>query len=155
MDDQSMHDGGAAAESTGAHTAGSAGPARPKRSWRRIGFIVLAIVVLLPVLLFVVWTEIALHSTYSAGNRVGYVQKFSQKGWICKTWEGDMAMSPVPGTMPEHFFFSVRSDSVAHEVTRMMGAQVTLTYQEHRGVPSSCFGETQYHVIGVKRVTGP
>jgi hypothetical protein len=152
MDDQSTHGGGA--EATGPRSAGAVGPERPGRSWRRVGLTVLAIVVVLPVLLLVAWTEVALHSSYSAGNRVGYVQKFSEKGWICKTWEGDLAMSPVPGTMPEHFFFSVRSDSVAHEVTKLMGAQVTLTYQEHRGVPGSCFGETPYHVIGVKRVTG-
>jgi hypothetical protein len=153
MDDQSTHTGGAEEQQSGAVAAGHVAPARRKRSWLVAKLI--ALLVVLPLLLFVAWTEFALHSSYSAGTRVGYVQKFSEKGWVCKTWEGDLAMSPVPGTMPEHFFFSVRSDSVAQEITKSMGAQVKLTYQEHRGVPGRCFGETQYHVVGVKRVTGP
>src|SRR5437764_11775610 len=47
-------------------------------------------------LLFIVgvvaWTWITLHFSYSTGERVGYIQKISRKGWICKTWEGELAM---------------------------------------------------------------
>jgi len=155
MDDQSTHDGGAQDESAGVRAAGAAASERPKRSWRRVGVMVLAIVVLLPVLLFAAWTAITLNWSYSKGERAGYIQKFSQKGWVCKTWEGDIAMSTIPGSMPEHFLFSVRDDSVAHEITRLMGSRVSLTYEEHRGLPSHCFGDTPYRVTGVKAVAGP
>src|SRR4051812_22186438 len=133
--------------------ASPAPPPRPKK--RRWWLWLLSILVLLPVLLFSAWALIALKWHYSEGDRAGYIQKFSQKGWVCKTWEGDLAMSTIPGSMPEHFAFTVRSDSVAREVSRLMGSRVSLHYQEHRGVPGSCFGETQYYVTGVKPVAGP
>jgi hypothetical protein len=82
------------------------------------------------------------------------VQKFSRKGWVCKTWEGELAMNPVPGAVPQLFAFSVRDDSVAHEIERAMGEgrAVSLDYREHRGVPSDCFGETDHFVVGVRPV---
>jgi hypothetical protein len=110
------------------------------------------IFVILPVLLVVLWTTIALNWTYSSGDRAGYIQKFSDKGWLCKTWEGELAMVNVPGAAQEKFLFSVRSDSVAHEITRLMGSRVALTYEQHRGVPLRCFAETEYYVTGVKAV---
>jgi hypothetical protein len=91
---------------------------------------------------------------YSAGTRGGYIQKISQKGWVCKTWEGELAMANLPGSMPQIFSFSVRDDSVAALIEKYTGKQVSLTYEEHRGVPTKCFGETQYYVTGVK-LTNP
>jgi len=35
---------------------------------------------------------ITLQVVYSDGERVGYIQKISRKGWVCKTWEGELAM---------------------------------------------------------------
>ena len=46
------------------------------------------------------WTLATLTFSYSSGDRIGYVQKLSRKGWVCRTWEGELAMSPVPGTTP-------------------------------------------------------
>ena len=80
------------------------------------------------------------------------MQKLSKKGWICKTREGEMAMTKQPGVAPVIFAFSVRSDSIAAEVTRLEGTQVTPWYEEHRGVPSSCFGETGHFVDRVASV---
>lgn len=124
---------------------------RTHRLWPKL----VGIFVVIPILLIGAWLFVALHWSYSNGDRVGYIQKFSQKGWLCKTWEGDIAMSTIPGSAPEHFLFTVRDDSVAQEITKLMGARVSLHYQEHRGVPGSCFGDTRYYVTGVRSVTGP
>jgi ABC-type phosphate/phosphonate transport system permease subunit len=119
---------------------------------RRWGAILFGIFVILPILLIALWTTIALNWTYSRGDRAGFIQKFSQKGWVCKTWEGEIAMVNLPGATQERFAFSVRDDSVAHAITRLMGSRVSLSYEEHRGVPTRCFGETQYYVTGVKPI---
>jgi len=118
---------------------------------RRVLFIVLAVLVA-PVLLFALYAWITLSYDYSDGERAGYVQKFSRKGWICKTWEGELAMANLPGAMPEVFPFTVRDDAVAARVNETMGQRVSVKYQEHRGVPTSCFGETGYFVTGVRKV---
>ncbi|MBA2669380.1 MAG: hypothetical protein H0U67_03300 [Gemmatimonadetes bacterium] len=115
---------------------------------------ILAAVIATPLLLFALWSWITLSFAYSTGERAGYVQKFSQKGWLCKTWEGELAMVNLPGAMPEIFHFSVRDDAVARQLNITMGERVTLHYQQHRGVPTNCFGETQYFVTQVRRV-GP
>ena len=115
--------------------------------------LVIAAVIVTPVLLFVLYTWSALNWSYSQGQRAGVVQKFSRKGWICKTWEGELAMVPVPGTTtPELFDFTVRDDLVAEQLNSSLGKRVALTYHQHKGVPTSCFGETQYYVVAVKVV---
>lgn len=113
----------------------------------------LAIVVLLPVLALATWAVITLSYTYSSGERAGILQKFSERGWICKTWEGELLMSAVPGSAPEKFLFSVRSDSVAAEINRLNGKRVVVHYEQHRAVPTSCFGDTEYYVSGVRAMT--
>jgi len=114
--------------------------------------LIIAGVLLGSLLLFGLYTWGALTWSYSAGERAGYVQKFSRKGWICKTWEGELAMVSIPGTMSEKFYFSVRDDAVAARVNQTMGKRVALTYEQHLGVPTTCFGETQYFVVNVKAV---
>jgi len=121
----------------------------PKIS-RRALWLTLAGIVLLPLLLFAVWTWSALTWSYSEGERAGYVQKFSKRGWLCKTWEGELAMVNVPGALQEKFSFSVRDDFVAQHLMSSMGKRVTITYEQHKGVPTSCFGETEYFVTAVK-----
>jgi hypothetical protein len=98
-----------------------------------------------------VWATLAY--SYSSGERAGYVQKFSHKGWLCKTWEGELAMVNLPGAMPEIFRFTVRDGAVAARLDQTMGQRVTLHYEQHRGVPSSCFGDTEYFVTDVKPVS--
>jgi hypothetical protein len=92
---------------------------------------------------------VVLHWSYSAGERAGWVQKLSRKGWICKTWEGELALVSLPGTTPEKFVFTIRDDAVAESVTRAMGKRVALHYEEKVGLPGSCFGETRYFVNGL------
>ena len=114
--------------------------------------LLIAAALLTPLVLFVLYTWSALTWSYSKGERAGYVQKFSRKGWICKTWEGELAIVSIPGTMSEKFFFTVRADSVAAHINQTMGKRVALTYKQHKGIPTSCFGETEYFVVDVRNV---
>jgi hypothetical protein len=120
---------------------------------RRWPWILVGVLVVLPALALTAWTLIALSFSYSTGDRAGYIQKLSRKGWLCKTWEGELAMVNIPGAMQERFPFTVRSDSLAELMTKLMGSQVSITYEEHRGVPGSCFGETDHYVVAVRTVS--
>jgi len=99
---------------------------------------------------FAGYTWIALHWSYSRGERVGYVIKLSEKGWMVPTYEGELAILPVPGSVPEKFFFSVPDKEVADRINKFSGKRVALIYQQHRGVPTRFFGETEYFVIDVR-----
>ena len=124
----------------------------PPRHGRRWLWRILAVLILGPVIVIGLWVAITLNYTFSSGERAGYVQKFSKKGWICKTWEGELAMANIPGAMPEIFRFSVRDGAVAKEIEQDMGRRVSLSYEQHRGVPTSCFAETEYFVTNVRAV---
>ena len=92
---------------------------------------------------------LALKWSYSSGERAGWVQKFSHKGWICKTWEGELALVSLPGSTTEKFYFTVHDDTVAQAVKAATGKRVTLHYEEKVGLPTSCFGETRHFVSNV------
>jgi hypothetical protein len=102
--------------------------------------------IVLPALLFSLYTWASLNWVYSSGERAGYVQKFSLKGYLCKTWEGEIVLVSMPGTQAEKFFFTVQDEAVAKKLNDSMGLRVKIHYQEHKGIPSSCFGETAYFV---------
>lgn len=104
------------------------------------------------VLIALLYTWLVLSWSYSDGERAGYVQKFSRKGWLCKTWEGDLAMVNLPGQPAEIFSFSVRDDKVAAQINALIGRRVSLSYDQHIGVPTSCFGDTGYYVRNVREV---
>jgi hypothetical protein len=111
----------------------------------RLTFILLSLAAaVLAILALYTWAS--LHIAYSEGERAGFLQKFSRKGWVCKTWEGEILLSSMPGAIPERFEFSVRDDLVAKQLMEAMGKRVQLTYAQHKGVPSVCFGETEYFV---------
>ena len=99
---------------------------------------------------FALYTWVTLTWSFSKGDRAGYIQKLSKRGWLCKTWEGELAMVSMPGTMSEKFSFSVRSDAVATQLNLAAGKRVVLLYEQHKGVPSSCFGETEYFITDVR-----
>jgi hypothetical protein len=115
---------------------------------------IIFLIVLIPLVIVALWIWVALGYTYASGERAGYVQKISKKGWLCKTWEGELAMANLPGTMPQIFSFTVRNDSVANVLEQTIGKQVSVTYEQHRGLPTSCFGETEYFISRVNRI-GP
>jgi len=121
----------------------------PRRGLRRKTKLILLGILLAPIALFALYTWSALTWNYSEGQRAGIVQKFSAKGWVCKTYEGELAMTSVPGVMPVLWEFSVRDDAVAQQIREAIGKHVALHYTEHRGVPGTCFGETNYFVDSV------
>ena len=131
--------------------AASPVPVKKKRNKLLIALLVLLLV---PAVIIALWIWVALGYTYASGERAGYVQKISKKGWVCKTWEGELAMANLPGTMPQIFSFTVRTDSIANLLEKNIGKQVSITYEQHRGIPTTCFGETEYFVTRVQRV-GP
>lgn len=112
--------------------------------------LIIAGILLTPILMFVLYTWSALTWSYAEGERAGFVQKFSKKGWLCKTWEGELAMVSMPGTNPEKFYFTVRDDNIALHINQSLGRRVALTYEQHKGIPTTCFGETDYFVVAVK-----
>lgn len=126
-------------------------PAPVKKTHRRVLIALLALI-LVPVVAVALWAWVALGYTYARGDRAGYIQKISKKGWLCKTWEGELAMANLPGTMPQIFSFTVRNDSIAGLLEKSAGKQVSLIYEQHRGVPTSCFGDTEYFVTGIRRI---
>lgn len=125
-----------------------AAPPPPRRWWRRWKLI-LTLAIVTPILLFVLYTVSALSWSYSEGQRAGYIQKFSKKGWFCKTWEGELALTTVPGVAPTLWEFTVREKSAAQQINLALGRRAVLYYREHRGLPSTCFGETRYFVDSI------
>ena len=113
-----------------------------------IGFLVAVVLGL------VGFTWFTLHWSYSDGERAGFLQKFSRKGWICKTWEGEMALVTLPGTVAERFAFTVRDDDLARQLTANIGTRVTVHYEQRKWIPTSCFGDTEYFVTAL-RATPP
>lgn len=105
------------------------------------------------VVLFGAYVALSLSWSYSSGERAGFLQKMSLKGWLCKTWEGELSLIAIPGAAPEKFLFSVRDGVVAKRLEAAMGKRVTLMYEQHKGVPSSCFGETEYFVVDLREVS--
>jgi hypothetical protein len=101
---------------------------------------------------FALYTWSALHWSFSKGERAGYIQKLSRSGWICKTWEGEMAMVTMPGAIPEKFLFSVRDENVAQLINKFAGKRVALVYEQHKGLPTSCFGDTEYFITDAKSI---
>src|SRR4051812_25357645 len=93
--------------------------------------------------------------SYSSGERAGWVQQFSNKGWLCKTWEGEMAMVSPPGSTADKFYFTVSDDAVATQVMKSMGKRVALQYEQKIVIPTRCFGDTRYYITGVVVVAEP
>jgi hypothetical protein len=128
-----------------AEAAPAPAPAPRRRRWRTL----VVVVLLVPVLLFALYTWVALHWDYSNGSRSGQLQKFSRKGWICKTYEGELWQSMMPNVAPSIWLFTVREQKVARQLDTLVGRQVRVHYTEHRGIPTTCFGDTPYYVDSV------
>ncbi len=96
---------------------------------------------------------LAINWSYSTGERAGWVQKLSNKGWLCKTWEGELALVSLPGSAVEKFYFTVHNDEVAQRITKLVGKRVSLHYEEKVGLPTTCFGETRHFVTDATEAT--
>ena len=119
-----------------------------RRRFGKIGLILLAVLILAPIL----WTWFSLSWAYSEGERAGVLQKFSKKGWICKTYEGELALYIVGGVAPQIWYFSTRDEDLARELSQAVGQQIRLHYTEHRGVPTNCFAETSHFAQSFQRI---
>lgn len=108
------------------------------------------LLLVIPASLLALYTWATLTWVYSSGERAGYVQKLSSQGWLCKTYEGELILVSMPGTQAEKFYFTVRDAKIAKKIDASIGKRVRLVYEEHRGVPSTCFGETSHFVTDVK-----
>ena len=122
----------------------------PNTARRTHWFKWIALAALLPALLFAAYLAFVLNWSYSDGERAGYLQKFSRKGWICKTYEGELAMTTVPGVAPVLWNFTVRDPAVAAQINAVLGKRMVLHYEEHRGIPTQCYGETNHFVDRIK-----
>ncbi len=133
---------------TGGPMTGAPKP-KKKGNWKITAVLFL---VVLPLAAFALWVTVALNFSFSSGDRAGYVQKISKKGWLCKTFEGEITLANGPNVVAEKFIFTVRDDSVAAQISNAAGRQVKLSYDQHRGLPTSCFGETEYFVKKVEMI---
>jgi hypothetical protein len=122
-------------------------PSKAPKIFRTLVFILLGAIAL-----FALYIYIALNWSYSTGERAGFLQKVSNKGWICKTWEGELSLVAMPGAAPEKFLFTVRDEAVAQKVSAAAGKRVTLNYEQHKGLPTNCFGDTDYFVVGLTEI---
>jgi hypothetical protein len=129
---------------------GAPEPRRPGFLRRHWGKVTLASLVGVPLALFAAYTAVVLSWSYSTGQRAGYVQKISRKGYLCKTWEGTLYTDIARGFRADSFSFTVRSDSLAHVIEGLGGKRVAVAYEQHIGLPSSCFGDSEYFVTGVR-----
>ncbi|HEX7644681.1 MAG TPA: hypothetical protein VF472_20960 [Burkholderiaceae bacterium] len=111
--------------------------------------LILGALPVIALLLFACYAWLTLHWSYSQGQRAGYVQKFSKRGWLCKTWEGELLLTTLPGVVPEKFEFTVSNEAVAAQINANMGKRMVLAYDQHKGVPGSCFGDTEYFIESV------
>ncbi|MGA9163066.1 MAG: hypothetical protein WBZ31_01300 [Thiobacillus sp.] len=108
--------------------------------------------VLLPLLIFALYLAFVMNWSYSEGERAGYLQRFSHKGWLCKTYEGELAMTTVPGVAPVLWNFTVHDAAVAAQLNALAGKRVVVFYEEHRGIPTTCYGETGHFVSRVREI---
>lgn len=122
----------------------------PSASKRATKYLIALLTIVVAIFALYVW--VALHWSYSEGERAGFVQKLSKKGWLCKTWEGELALVALPGAAPEKFNFTVRDDAVAERINKQVGTRVALVYAQHKGLPGSCFGDTDYFVEDIKTI---
>ena len=126
--------------------------ANPKRNTKASVVLWIVGILLVPLVGFTLYTWTTLNWSFSKGERTGYIQKLSKSGWVCKTWEGEMAMVTMPGAIPEKFLFSVRDDKVAERINTFAGKRVALVYEQHKGIPTSCFGDTEYFIVDLKAI---
>jgi hypothetical protein len=99
------------------------------------------------------FTWLTLNWSYSDGERAGLLQKFSRRGWICKTYEGEMVLATVATVNAEKFSFTVRDTDIAKQLTGYIGQHVTVHYEQRKWIPTSCFGDTEYFVTSVKQTS--
>jgi hypothetical protein len=125
---------------------------RIKRRTRKFLLQLLVLIVIFTSI-FIYWKY---YYTYSNGYRAGLLQKFSHKGNLVKTYEGEMILSSVSGNAnvviaSEKFYFSVTSSKLAQRLDTMQGQMVIVHYKQKNGV-LFWHGDSEYLVDSVKRI---
>ena len=92
--------------------------------------------------------------TYSEGYRAGLLQKFSNKGSIFKTYEGELILSSVSSNRDvalasEKFFFTLTNKALIRQFDTLQGENVIIHYKQKN---ASLFwrGDSPYLVDSVK-----
>ena len=125
---------------------------QPKTFWQKLKKMGIVILLLLILGSIGVGT-VATFGCYSSGKRAGSVQKFSKKGYVFKTWEGELLLREFGTQQSTVWTFSVQDESVAHELESSIskGEKVMLHYcQNYYKFPWQ--GETEYFVDKVSVV---
>lgn len=111
-------------------------------------------VLLVALLIFGIFFYWRYFYTYSSGIRVGLLQKFSHKGALFKTYEGELILSSITSNnnvalASEKFYFSVNHSATADKLMHSQGRYVTLYYKQKNGT-LSWRGDTPYIVDSVE-----
>jgi hypothetical protein len=121
-----------------------------KKKAKRIFYYVITLLVIV----IGIWIYWAFFFTYSDGYRAGMLQKFSRKGTIFKTYEGEMILSSVQSNKnvalaSEKFLFSVSNKAIAGQLEQMQGKTIVVHYTEkNNALPWR--GDSRYVVSSVK-----
>jgi hypothetical protein len=121
-----------------------------KKKAKRYFYYVLALVVTL-IVVYVWWS---FFFTYSEGTRTGLLQKFSKKGNVFKTYEGELILSSVQSTKnvalaSDKFLFSVSDPEVALQLEKLQGKMVDVHYKEKNNT-LPWRGDSPFLVLSVK-----
>ena len=116
-------------------------------------FIWFTLIVLVILAIFIYWKY---YFTYSEGNRAGLLQKFSYRGQMFKTWEGELILSSVKSSQnvalaSEKFLFSVTDKNAAEKLSHLEGTFISVHYIQKNG---RLFwrGDTEYFVDSIMPV---
>ncbi len=114
---------------------------------------ILGLIILTIVLLFAIWYTTVYFATYSEGVRSGELIKFSKKGVVFKTWEGEISQG-ISGAQIFSFSVEDKNENVIQKLEEFQGRYVKLKYKE-RFATISWLGDTKYFVIDVEEDESP
>ncbi len=91
---------------------------------------------LLLILVVFGWSYWNYYNPFSDGTRVGMLQKFSRKGNVFKTYEGELLQEGFSGRngslSAQYFYFSVEDEAVASQLEKSQGQAVKVHYTQYR-----------------------
>lgn len=110
-----------------------------------------ASIVVIILAIFIYWRYFY---TYSEGYRAGLLQKFSSKGTIFKTYEGEIILSSISSTRDvaiasEKFYFTLKNKALVRQFDMMQGQNVIVHYKQ-KNAPLFFRGDSEYLVDSVR-----
>lgn len=116
---------------------------------RKIGIYFVIVVVVMTALFF----TIAYYASYSDGDRTGELIKFSRKGYVFKTWEGEISQG-IAGAQIFKFSVLDNDEEVIETLKKYQGQYIKVTYVE-RYTTFPWWGDTNYYITAVKKEQSP